>query len=231
MAFPTSSSATITQISASLTSHVVNLPASITAGQLLIAVVSVRNLGSWTPPSGWTERASQDSGGVGELTLFTKIADGSEGSTVTFTSSIATTGAWHVRKISDWYGTLPTTVTDWVAKSTNGGGSASTTNPPSLSPAWGSADNLFIEIGQLSAEDRNYTGASTDYTDFTTTNASSGGARATVCSAIRQLTASSDDPSTFTQNNTARYWDSMTIAIRPADASAPTVNSNFLAFM
>lgn len=75
--------------SSNLTSHAIPVPAGISSGDLLLATVQfnggANDVGTWTPPSGWTTV-------VGYTTrpnniVAYKIADGTEGSTQTFTSS------------------------------------------------------------------------------------------------------------------------------------------------
>lgn len=223
MAFPTTGSATSTNFTTSVTSMPVNLPATPASGDLLVAFACVRNAGTWTLPSGWNEYDSQSSGGVGELTLFAKVSDGTEGVSDTWTAGTGTTATWHAFLIpaASWFGTIPATLADWVAKSTNAGGAGSATNPPALTPAWGAADTLWITVAQLSAEAITYSAAPTNYVEFIGTSASSGGSTVSMGSGTRELNAASDDPGNFTSSGNARWWDAMTIAVRPAAGGAP----------
>lgn len=212
MAFPTSTTATVTTFTTSVTSMAVNLPGSITAGDLLIAHVGIRNAGTWTAPSGWTLLDEQVGGGtVGKTSVWYKIASGSEGSTATWTAGTATTAAWQVRKITGWHGTTPPE----YAK-TNGD-FTSAPNPPSLTPSWGAADTLWLALVGSSANGMTFTAAPTNYTDLVSTTASSGGGASNAGSAIRQLNAASEDPGTFTTSQN-RWWAVFTIAVRPAAA-------------
>jgi hypothetical protein len=216
--------ATTTTFATSVTSMAANLPSNIISGDLLLAWASVRNAGTWTVPTNWTELDSQSSGGVGELTFFYKEADGTEGATATWTAGTGTTAAWHTRKVVGWDGTTAPE----VAKSTNGGGAATNTDPPNLAPSWGSDDNLFIAIAQLSAEAITYTAAPTNYDQFTNTSASSGGSVADIATAIRHLTASSDNPGVFTDSADARWWDAMTVGVKPASVVAAVVTGTMV---
>src|SRR3972149_7389787 len=164
MAFPIYQSATDTDFATSVTSMAVNMPATVNAGDLLIALVSARNSGSWTTiPTSWNEFDSQIGGAsVGELTLFYKIADGTEdGGTATWVTDTSTTAAWVVLRITSWHGTTP-------PESDTASGDATNANPPTLSPSWGSADNLFIAVASNSAtgETTGFTAAPTNYSNL-----------------------------------------------------------------
>lgn len=224
MAFPTSTTATATVFATSVTSMAISLPASIASGNLLIAHVGVRNAGTWTPPTGWTQLAKQAGGGaVGETVAWYKIATGSEGTSATWTAGTATTAAWQVRKITSWHGTTP-------PEMTAASGDAVAVNPPSLTPSWGSADTLFLALAGSSADTMNFTAAPTNYTDLVTTAASTGGGASNAGSAIRQLTGASDDPGTFT-TSTNRWWAALTVAVRPAAAGGGGIsNKQYLGF-
>lgn len=83
MTFPTVAASATTAFSADQTSHVVNLPAGITAGDLLLLWFSRDNTtGAVTAPSGWTVEQGPLSQSD-QSYLFSKIADGSEGATAT----------------------------------------------------------------------------------------------------------------------------------------------------
>lgn len=220
MAFPVTSAATTTTFATSVTSMAVNMPASISSGDLLIAAVGVRNAGTWTPPSGWDLLEEKAGGGtVGETGVWYKIADGSEGATQTWTTGTATTAAWHSFKVTTWHGTTPPEYT-----STNGDSAA--VNPPSLSPSWGSADTLWIALAGSSANTMSFTGSPTDFTGLTTSTASSGGGASNMGSAFRQNATATEDPSAFT-TSTNRWWASFTIAVRPS-AGASTSIKDFI---
>lgn len=215
MAFPTASAATVTTFATSVTTMAVNMPASISSGDLLIAHVGVRNAGTWTVPSNWNLLEEKAGGGtVGETGVWYKIATGSEGATQTWTAGTATTAAWQVRKITSWHGTTPP---EHVAVN----GDAVAVNPPSLTPSWGAADTLWLALVGSSANTMNFTAAPTNYTSLTSTTASSGGGASNAGSAIRQLNATSEDPGTFTVSQN-RWWAAFTVAVRPAAGGGTT---------
>lgn len=193
------------------------MPASIASGDLLIASVGVRNPGTWTLPAGggWNVLEEKAGGGtVGETGVWYKIATGSEGSTQTWTAGTATTGAWHVRKITGWHGTTPP---ERVAVN----GDAASVNPPNLAPSWGADDTLWIALAGSSANTMTFSAAPSSFTSLTSTTASSGGGASNMGSATYQLNSASLDPGTFT-TSTNRWWAAFTIAVRPAAGGGGT---------
>lgn len=223
MAFPAYQSATDTDFATSVTSMSVNMPATVNAGDLLIALVEVRTAGTWTKPDGWTEisTVSQLGGSsVGKLDGFYKIADGTEdGGTASWTASTGTSAAWVVLRITSWHGTTP-------PEGATAAGDATNANPPTLSPSWGSDENLFIAVAGNAAtgETTGFTAAPTNYTNLHSNGASTGGATCNVASSTRELAAASDDPGTFTPSSN-RFWTAATICVRPSGGAPPaTVN-------
>lgn len=214
MAFPVYESVIDTDFSASATSMPVNMPATVNAGDLLIALVEVRNAGTWTKPTGWSDISTLSQGGggsVGKLNGFYKIADGTEDSTTpTWTASVSTTGAWVTIRVSSWHGTTP-------PEATTASGDATNANPPSLTPSWGAEDTLWLAIAANSAtgDTTGFTAAPTNYSNLHSNGTSTGGSTCNVASSTRGLNATSDDPGTFTPSSN-RFWASATIGIRPA---------------
>src|SRR6185312_8945180 len=142
MAFPSPGTPLSTGFASSVTSMAVSMPASVASGDRLVAFVSVRNSGTWsTIPTGWSQLKQQTGGGsASQLTIFEKIADGTEGgTTATWIASLATTAIWQVIDITGAHASSASEVT-----STSGDASAA--NPPSLTPTWGADDTLWIAI-------------------------------------------------------------------------------------
>lgn len=215
MAYPTSGTPVQTQFASAVTSMAVNMPATVDSGDLLLAFAEVRNAGTWTPPTDWTEFKAQLGGSsVGELTCFYKIAVGTEdGGTATWTASTGTTAIWQVIRVTGWHGTTP------PEAASAQGDYTTNPNPPSLSPSWGAEDTLWLEVAGNSATSTLTTGASTNYSGYQANTASSGGSQVNIASAYRQLNASSEDPGVFASAKNIRYWAAVTIAIRPTAAA------------
>lgn len=230
MAFPSTSAApTATAFSTAVTSMPVNLPASIASGDLLIALIEERNNATFTAggatPTGWTALASQQGGGsAGNLRIWYRIADGTEGSSATWTASITSTAVWQTYRITGWHGTTPPEVT-----TTNGDATAA--NPPSLTPSWGAADTLWLAIaGHTAASTAAWSAGPTSYSGFQNDGASSGGSACSLASTYRQLNASSEDPGAFTVSGSNRFWTSATIGIRPAAGGGGGTPTNLFFF-
>jgi hypothetical protein len=199
------------------TSHVMTLPTGIQAGDYLIAITCTKNNGGTTSnfPTGWVNIAATDVGGVdGTARVWYKIADGTEGSTVTATGS-NTWVAYHIYRLSSAAGTP-------VAAST-GTGFFTNPNPPNLVSGFGAVDTLW-----LAADFWNNGSATQTAYPSTYTNGSfdqSGSNPPAVGSARKQTTAASEDPGAFTL--TVGPWAvAMTIGIKggaPALKPSPVV--------
>lgn len=215
--FPVATAVTETAFASTVTSMPANLPGSISSGDLLIAAVETRYATTWTVPTDWVEFDSQAGGSsVGELTLFYKIADGTEGATATWTAGTGNTGIWQVRKITNWHGTTA------PESATNSGDWTTDPDPSSLSPSWGSDNTLWLEVAGNAATSSLTTGASTNYTGYELDTASSGGAQVNISSAYRENATGTEDPDEMTNAGNIRYWSAATIAIRPSGGAAPT---------
>lgn len=215
-AFPSPGTPTATQFATSVTSMAVNLPASIASGDLLLAFVEVRNGGTWTVPSGWTQLGTQAGGGsVGKLTVFYKIADGTEGSTATWTASLGTSAVWQVVKVTSWNGSSAPEI------STGASGDVSAANPSSLTPSWGADDTLWFAIaGHAAVSTAAWSAGPSGYSGFLDSGASSGGAAVSLASAYLQKNEATEDPGTFTVSGSNRFWAAFTVAVRPAGGAS-----------
>ncbi len=150
-----------------------------------------------------------------------KDLDGSEGGNVVVT--VPTSRKFCAIAYNIAAGTFDTgqaPVFSTVATNING-----TPDSSSLSPSWGSADNLWISAFNLEAEEADddtwTTGAPTSYTDLAQTTTSTGagsGTNACLASAERANATGTEDPSNFTTVQTDRQWTAYTIAIKPAAA-------------
>lgn len=213
MAFPQAPSITETFFASNTTSHLVAMPASTVAGNLLSCLFVNDGSATVTTPSGWALLFTQESGSNARLSVFTKVAVGDEGgTTVDFETSGSEQAAAQVYRITDWEGSL---------SGVEAGTPVLNEDPPSLSPSWGAADTLWIAIasGDGGGDSQTVSSYPTNYTNGTATVTDSGtsGTRANCFSARRELNASSEDPGVFefggSDNRTTN-----TIAIRPAAA-------------
>ena len=226
MTFPVVASRTATSFSStSGTSHNVNMPATVNAGDLLLMFfasfsggIGATTLGA--APSGWTKVAETD-GSRCQSALFMKVADGTEDSTtVNITTSPGRSAVAHVLRITGWYGAL-SGVEQAVATST----SNHQPDPPNLTPSWGAKDTLWIASYCVGDDNATFTTAPTNYTNGQgDISGASVNNSAEVGTAYRELNATSEDPGAFTLSET-EIGNSYTVAIRPVDVQTLVASS------
>lgn len=122
-----------------------NLPATVNAGDLLVAWVST-GAGSAISagPTGWTDvTVSASQGWRGALYL--KVASGSEAGGTATCGPLTQSAKWHatVLRISGWEGSIGggTAFSDAYYSTAN-----ATRNPPSVSPSWGAKPTLWLAM-------------------------------------------------------------------------------------
>lgn len=138
--FPQVAAAVSTAITANGTSHVVNLPSGITAGQLLLIIAGLDgtptiSAGTWTALTGAANTVA--------VRALWKIADGSEGSTVTVTSSASEKAEYWACRIT---GAHASAAPEHTAAATGSAG-ANIILPAALTPSWGADDTLWVDVG------------------------------------------------------------------------------------
>jgi hypothetical protein len=211
MSAPVVAPVTETAFDTDTTSHYVNMPSTVNAGDLLIVLFSNDRNGSVTTPGGWTELASDTSGPHIRVSVYYRIAAGTEGgTTVNFITSAAEEAAAQVYKITNWHGTTPPGIS--IAAT----GSDASPDPASLNPAsWDVTDTLWIAVAGQDRGDQ--TGTMTypaGYIDGTSTLSSVGTGSCRIHSAHRVLATASEDPGAFTIP-ASEQWVAFTIAVRP----------------
>jgi hypothetical protein len=212
LAAPLVASVTKTAFRTEKPNHYVNMPATVNAGDLLIVLFTNDGSATVTTPGGWTPLASTAYESVVRLSVYYKIAIGTEGgTTVNFVTSAIEMAAAQVYRIINWHGTTPPEI------STAATGYSTSPNPSSLDPAgWDVADTLWLAVvGQDRGDQSGTTAYPASYTDGTSTLSSSSLASCRTLSARRVLTAASEDPGAFTIP-VSEEWVSFTIAVRPA---------------
>jgi hypothetical protein len=211
MAFPVIASITATSFGTDATAHLVAMPATVDANDLLIIIFGNDGAASVTTPANWNLIASNPNGTACRLSTYYKIAVGNEdGTTVDVVTAATEKAAAQVYRITaaSWHGTTPPETAAAVT------GATANPDPPATTPSWGSADTMWLAVygadddDDASAYPTNYTNGTYTQSDNSTTAASIGTAR-------RELAAASDNPGTFTIA-ASEEWVSQTIAIRPA---------------
>lgn len=207
-AFPAVAGTATSTTTGNSNSHTINLPASIAAGNLLLACGAFDfDPGLVTWASGWTNIIDTD-GGI-TLNVWYRIADGTEGASISVTSGNTQRSAWLTYLITNWHGTTPPEAATPVA---NG-------NPPSVTASWGSAENLFVPCvtADGNSGDTSALSLPTNYTNLLEADSGNTSGGVTAFSARRALSAASDDPGAFGGSPQDAPL-STTIVIRPAAA-------------
>jgi len=217
LAAPVVASVTETAFGTDATEHYVNMTATVNAGDLLIVLFTNDGDTPVTLPAGWSLMASDVNAPHGRLSVYYKIAAGTEGgTTVNFVTETAEEAAAQVYRITNWHGTTPPEI------STAATGSGKTPDPASLNPVgWDVADTLWLAVAGQDKGDEQPPTYPASYTDGISTLSSTGNAGCQTHSARRVLAAASEDPGAFTipANN---KWVAFTIAVRPAPRDLTT---------
>jgi hypothetical protein len=218
MAAPVVTSVTETAFGTATTDHNVNMPATVNAGDLLIVLFTNDRNATVTIPAGWTELASDTSGQHVRLSVYYRIAAGTEGgTTVNFITSATEEAAAQVYRITNWHGTTPPEISTAVT------GTDASPDPASLDPAgWDIADTLWIAVaGQDRGNEPGTPAYPSSYTDGTSTLSSTGIGSCRTLSARRVLATVLQDPGAFTIP-ASEQWVAFTVAVRPIQYNLTT---------
>jgi hypothetical protein len=224
MASPTVRATATSSNDANDATHDVTKPTGTVSGDLWVVFIATDGSGASNvnPPSGWsndsTWNADENNSGGCNFGLRWRICDGGEGATQQFTTS----SSEHSVHLSYTFtvGTFDATTPVIALR----GADATTANPdpPNLAPGLGSLD--FAWIAAFGGDGNHTTsGFPTNYSSDQLSKVSAGSAadRCFGASAIRFLTASSEDPGTFTTDGSDQTIPA-TVAIQPSSA-APIV--------
>jgi hypothetical protein len=195
-------SVTPTSIASANTSHPVDMPATVIAGELLLYLCSSDfGTAAINTPAGLKKNAHG---------VFVKKAVGDEGGgTQTFGTTTSTRFAAQVYRISDWSGNL----SDVVVSQTSG--LSAFPNPPNVTAPWGAARNLYIAATMCNDDAESATDEPAGYSELLNTVADAGvNNSCSVSSARRELEAASDNPGSFVLTG-SEAWSAESIVIRP----------------
>jgi len=217
MAFPTLAAGNMSTELVATTSHSMDLPLTVNAGELLLTKVSSGGEPVITMPDGWELTYIPTTFSAVSLACFKKIADGTEGGTsVAFPTDIAVKSSHLACAITGWSGDLSGVVAAQNAVTAN----SATPNPPGVTAPWGVADNMYLAQTSMQRTAA-LTGYPTNYLDNQAEiSTGSAGQDSIVAMATRELAAASDDPNNFTAA-TARRNISQTLVIAPAGTTIP----------
>jgi hypothetical protein len=210
LAAPVVTSVTETAFGTDTTDHYVNIPATVNAGDLLIVLFTNDGNTSLTTPGGWSLLASDVNGPHVRLSVYYKIAAGTEGgTTVDFVTSDGEEAAAQVYRITNWHGTTPPEI------STAATGTSTVPNPVSLNPdQWDIADTLWLAVAGQDRGDQGAPNYPVNYIDGISTLSSDGNKSCRMHSACMALAVALEDPGHFTIP-TSEQWVAFTIAVRP----------------
>lgn len=190
--------ATATTAFALNSSFVLTMPSGIQADELLVALVEGDSVTGDTM-SGWTKIGTATSGSAQDLTVYGKIAAGSDTGTV---SGAFAGRLGEVYQIADWSGVIADI---GIAVS-----SSSTMDAPSLDMG-ASRDHLWLVFARTNAAAPS--AAPTNYTNLLGVGS---GSTVNLASARRALTAQTENPGAFTGTTTAAAAG--VIGIRPGSS-------------
>ena len=222
--FPQVQFVTETSFAAEPTSHLVQMPAIVDPGDLLVILVSLHQEPPSATPGGWSQLFLLALG-ADEFAAYAKDAVGDEdGTTVDVTTTIGASGAAQVYRITNWEGTL----VNGVEVGTAVGAQGTTPDPPSLTASWGAENNLWLAVAGAADDDQAATAYPTNYTNGIDTM-SGGGANssAQVYSARRENAIATENPAVFTLATT-EAWVANTIVIRPAPSTFDSERQNII---
>ncbi len=201
--------ATNTSTSTTTSSHTVDLPASISSGDLLVVAFTADPDSGISWPMGWTEIFEVQAVFTVQFAVAFRRADGDEGANITVTTASDAVGGHCSYRITGHH-----TTTDPEAASAATGESTAP-DPGSLNPTgWGSEATLWIATygWQVSGT---HSGFPTNY--------DSNQIAAVGCAmSTDEVTATSEDPGAGTLSG-ALVWGATTIGIRPAAAGGISI--------
>lgn len=200
MAFPVITGVAFSEAPTGVSAKTVTLPGVFTAKDLLLVIFSTRTGASATTPAGWTLIIT------GSLVkVWARLADGSEGSSLAFTSGNGVSVHLAIRISGAHQTTLPQS-----GVGTNG--TSTTPNPAALNPTWGAESTLWLAFMALTNTTETIVSYPAGYDDDQNSYAhTSGGGIVAFASEQSSLTSEDPGPYTITPSDN---WTAHTFAIR-----------------
>lgn len=208
------------------TVHGVTMPAHTTAGDLLLMFLTLDDTTATVADpdgaGGWTQIATGvTSAGGATGTVWAKVATGADFAAVNFVSSNSQSAAAIVYHIAA--GTWSGNIADGISVATGTSTTSTSSDPPSLTPSWGSTQNLWLEYVAGSTH-TSFT-PSTNYTNGSHIAGGSGTTGASTSSAYRTLSAATEDPGAATMGTSFPNIP-FTVAVRPSNSNLGYAGSN-----
>ena len=194
MSYPVVQSSSHGSSPSASTSHVVTLPSGITAGDLLIICIGTSKFaGSNATASGWTYEGGQEvestpSQHFPRMSILSRVADGSEGSTVTVTTDASKYASWIVLRVSG------ATAFDGLDSSLFSG--SDSPDPPAVSGVT-SSDNRCFAIALANTETATVSSYCSGYSDSQIYEASSDSTGIAIALCSKTFASTGEDPGAF----------------------------------
>jgi len=219
VAFPVVETTNESSLATAGTSHIVSLPSGIVAGNLILVLLDKGSTSaSFNALAGWTEIV--DEALANGIAIWAREADGTEGATVTFTSTASTRSAHISYRISGAADLL----TQQPQVGTVVTGTSVSPTAGATTPTGGAKDYLWITMfgtaGEEADDDTWVNSAPTNYGTLIQKACGTAGTNlgGMIGSAHRTANAASEDAGTFNKD-VSSAWRAYTVAVHPASAS------------
>lgn len=216
-AFPQVAATNTSSEPSAVTSHTVNLPTGINAGDLLIVVfgqTAAANIPNF--PAGWTRMVFSTADNIAAVWAY-RIADGLEGGTITVTTGAACQSAhWSARITAHDATQAPESQSFWDGAATGH------PNPPTITPTGGAKDYLIL-VAAVQDSGVVCSAPPTSFTNLQTV--SSGGTANVSCGASvarRQFNTATASAGDFTAAATTDAWRANIIVVHPTPLTLVT---------
>jgi hypothetical protein len=209
MAYPVVESSSHGSSTSASTSHVVTLPSGITAGDLLILCIGTSKFaGSNATATGWTYEGGQEIESTPtqqfpRASVLSRVADGSEGSTVTVSTDASKFASWIVLRVSG--------ATDIEGLDSSLFASSNAPDPPAVSGVT-ACDNRCIAIELSNDETATVLSYCSGYSDSQVYEASGDTSGIAIALCSKTFTSTGEDPGAYSISTTG-YCAAISFAI------------------
>ncbi len=216
MAFPVDAARASTNGTVASVNKVCNLPAGIVSGDVLVLILRSAGADTHSTPAGWTAYRLNETDPSDDITsVWIRVADGTEGATVTVNG----TGSVKFAAIC-WRITGGLAPNDTSLGAT---GTSTLPDPPAFTPLEGLDNHLWLWLGGWEGEQTSPpTGSPTNYVNPVGANSGVAGVVASNCrvaGASRQLNAATENPPSWTIS-VSDSWIAITAMVPPGAAPA-----------
>jgi len=191
------------------TSHTISMPSGLSAGDLLLVFIATDGDNTISNWDGLTELENASNGTAVSLSVGYKIADGSEGSTLTFTTTSNEQSVYIACRITG-YGTPQISAVN--------SGTSINPVPNSLSPSGGALDYMCISL-MGSDRDKTVSSFPSDYPSENFQYTATGANGVTCAMAKKELNDSTITSNQYTISGSEQWLSFLVVVPPPAPAS------------